>query len=519
MRQERRQVVLIAIDAADSSIIGHLTAAGRMPNLARLWRGGKTGLLEPRLFHFEAMTWHRFNEGRNVSPRYFQKVWNQEAMGSILARGGDFEPRNPFWLDIARAGARVALVDVPLLRSNIQGAAALFVKGWQAANDQGRSAEPGGLLKDLTARFGPPLLAREPYGRQRKSELLEYRERAIRATLQAGEINAWLIGKDAWDLYFFAFGTTHNTAHYFWDTSQVAGERLTASEEALFRSAVHDVYMAADQALGNILEAAASDARILVFSPYGMAANTGWIQHLSAMLDLIHGKGESPRKSTTGFGRLRTALLGQTLVGLFRSLPLAVQMRLVTTLSPHFRNWPMTRYVQVAGEPYGFIRINLRGRERQGVVEPGAEYRALVEKLREDLMSFQDLDTGLRVVKEVHFMDDFVTASEPERCWLPDLVVIWTDELSAQDSRGVRSDLHGELALEKGVPFRSGRSGEHRTRGWFVASGPGIEPGTIDRACDTIDLPPTVCQWLGVPKPSRFEGAPIRELTNSAEWP
>lgn len=272
-----------------------------MPNLAALRQGGKTGKLKPRLFHFEAMSWHRLNEGRNVSPRYFQKVWNQDAMGSILARGGDFQPRDPFWVNIARAGARVALVDVPLVRSNIEGAASLFLKGWQAANDQARSAEPTGLLRDLVARFGPPIMAQEPYGRQRKSQLLDYRERAIRATEQAGEINAWLKAKDSWDLYFFAFGASHNTAHYFWDMRQIVGEQLTASEEALFHTAIHDVYVATDQALGRTLEAAAPDTRILVFSPYGMGPNTGWIQHLSAMLDLITTKvirhGEAPRRS------------------------------------------------------------------------------------------------------------------------------------------------------------------------------------------------------------------------------
>ena len=190
MNSKHSPVFLIAVDAGEMTIIERLIAEGRMPNLAMLRQGGKSGTLKPRLFHFEAMTWHRLNEGKNVSPRYFQKVWNQDAMGSILARGGEFEPRNPFWVDIARAGARVALVDVPLVRSNIEEAASLFVKGWQAANDQVRIAEPTGLLKELTTRFGAPVLAEEPYGRQRKTQLLDYRERAIRATEQAGRFNA-----------------------------------------------------------------------------------------------------------------------------------------------------------------------------------------------------------------------------------------------------------------------------------------------------------------------------------------
>lgn len=91
-------------------------------------------------------------------------------------------------------------------------------------------------------------------------------------------------------------------------------------------------------------------------------------------------------------------------------------------------------------------------------------------------------------------------------------MISWTDELSAQDSRGIRSPLYGELVLKKGTHFRSGRSGEHRTAGWFVANGPGIQPGVIDNVYDTIDLAPTVSHWFGLPIPSRFEGVPIREL-------
>jgi len=49
----------------------------------------------------------------------------------------------------------------------------------------------------------------------------------------------------------------------------------------------------------------------------------------------------------------------------------------------------------------GYIRINMRGREALGIVEPGDEYDWLCSKIAEGLATFVDADTKEPVVESV----------------------------------------------------------------------------------------------------------------------
>ena len=74
------------------------------------------------------------------------------------------------------------------------------------------------------------------------------------------------------------------------------------------------------------------------------------------------------------------------------------------------------------------------------------------------------------------------------------------------------SDRFGEIRWPEGRKLASGRSGNHTPRGWFVATGPGIQPGPSARTYDTADLMPTVFRGLGASPPPHFAGRPIEEL-------
>ena len=164
----------------------------------------------------------------------------------------------------------------------------------------------------------------------------------------------------------------------------------------------------------------------------------------------------------------------------------------------------------------GFLRLNLVGRERRGIVAAGPEREELVAYLRAALSAVRDLDTDLPVVDQITAVDDLVPEGAPERDWLPDLLVSWTDAISAQASRGVRLDRGGELRWRKGAPHASGRSAMHHGTGWYAAAGPGIRPGAANEVRDPIDIAPTVCRWLGVPPPDYVDGRAIERLLADA---
>ena len=115
-------------------------------------------------------------------------------------------------------------------------------------------------------------------------------------------------------------------------------------------------------------------------------------------------------------------------------------------------------------EESGAIRINLRGREPNGVVEPGKEYRALEDDLREALWELRDVESGLPLVSEVLFTRDLVpkAADSPS---MPDIFVTWnwTKRMDA-----VYSDRLGRIEMD----FWPARTGDHHVDGFVLSNRP-----------------------------------------------
>ena len=59
-----------------------------------------------------------------------------------------------------------------------------------------------------------------------------------------------------------------------------------------------------------------------------------------------------------------------------------------------------------------------------------------------------------------------------------------------------------------------GRTGEHRPEGMFIATGPGVPPGLLDRVVSILDFAPTFAGLFGVELP-QHDGTPVAELLRS----
>jgi predicted AlkP superfamily phosphohydrolase/phosphomutase len=156
----------------------------------------------------------------------------------------------------------------------------------------------------------------------------------------------------------------------------------------------------------------------------------------------------------------------------------------------------------------GLLRINVRGREREGTVAPDAEYAALCAELESFFKSLGDAGSATPVVAEVVRAYSDTPPDARHRDGQPDLILKWREVRT----RDVRRLLSSELpAFQCDVPryLPSGRSGNHRPLGWFVATGPGIAAGRRLGIYDIVDLAPTARQELGLEPEPGFHGRPM----------
>jgi predicted AlkP superfamily phosphohydrolase/phosphomutase len=131
----------------------------------------------------------------------------------------------------------------------------------------------------------------------------------------------------------------------------------------------------------------------------------------------------------------------------------------------------------------GRIRLNVRGRERDGIVDP-ADYDAVCDAIEAELHACRDPRLGTPAVARV----ERLRAADPMAPGGPDadLQVVWAGPADALD--------HPVVGRLGPFPFR--RTGGHSPRGFAFVAGPGI--AASDLGCrGAMDVTPTVLELLG----------------------
>jgi predicted AlkP superfamily phosphohydrolase/phosphomutase len=163
-------------------------------------------------------------------------------------------------------------------------------------------------------------------------------------------------------------------------------------------------------------------------------------------------------------------------------------------------DWSRTKAYAVG---LGQIYFNLRGREGQGVVSAGSEYKALQDEIRGKLLQLKDPDTGEVVFRDIYKRDDIYKGEYLQNA--PDLQVGFNDgfRVGWQDTLG---------GVTRAVVENNNRkwSGDHCATATEISGGVFFSNRKINTATPHImDLSPTVLKLLGAPIPSDVDGKPL----------
>jgi predicted AlkP superfamily phosphohydrolase/phosphomutase len=242
-----------------------------------------------------------------------------------------------------------------------------------------------------------------------------------------------------------------------------------------------------------------------------MGANTSRTEILPALLERIleggQGVGSMRRRAKESLGGLRQRVPNAWRSAVKRRLPVAMQDQLSTFWRLNGVDWSSTAAVSLISDLHGYIRINRRGREAQGIVEPGPGFDRLCRRITAGLESFVDADTAAPVVARVVRADQALGRGERSAA-LPDLLVRWADT-PACAHRALRSPELGSVPWP--IPGRhpDGRSGNHRFQGFLLGVGPGLPRAADLPEGDISDLAPTIRALLGLPPDPTMRGRPL----------
>jgi len=505
METVRTRTVVIGLDAAAGDLLFDGCDRGYFPHLAALRRRGVWGTAEALPGFGSGALWPSFSTG--VTPakhgRYF---YRQVAPGGYQAKrfeAADFSAP-AVWKTLSDAGRRVAVFDVPkaVLSENLNGLQAV---DWIVHGPVYRRLVtwPPELGAELSARFGvDPLPKCDQPGGRNAAEHTALRDQLIARVRQKEASALYYLERESWDLFVTVFADPHCVGHQCWHLRDANHPMHDAATAAAVGDPVRDVYVAIDAAIGRIAEAAGPDADVIVFSGTGMGSNYTGNFLLDDMLRRLEGLERT--KPLEWFTRIKRAVKNR--------IPRVVRKR-----------WNQTarriEEVAVKGDrerrrcfavPHndiaGAVRVNLAGREPNGRVAPGAEYDALFERLRGDLLDVRNLDTGRPIVTDVVRTD--ATCSGDQLALLPDFFVLWSREAPIERVGSAKIG-----ALE--YVHRGNRTGDHRPDSVFVAAGPHVATGQLDPV-SILDFAPTLAAMHGVSLPDA-DGRVIPEIAGIGE--
>jgi predicted AlkP superfamily phosphohydrolase/phosphomutase len=508
------RVLMLGLDAADHDLVQRLIRDGRLPNLAALAARGISARLRSPAGLYAGGVWPTFYTGRTVASHgvFHNKQWRPAAM-RVEVPTTEWTSAVPSW-ERWPAGLESLIVDVPMVLDRPKPMRGAYVGGWGTHDLICRGSWPTGLWRELERRFGAPVMPREEFGWPSEASLARLGVTLQRATEQLRDITVDLLVHQPWQFACVVFGALHRAGHYLWDRSELAPGTPPASAGDLPTPALLELYAAVDEAVGRILERVPAGTLVMVFAVHGMGPNPGWSDLMPDILSRIeaHRSGRPPKRGW--LYRAKQTVPHHLQRRLLNLLPPSATGPLVQLWSRRMYDWSRTRHFPVPMDETGYLRVNLRGRERDGIVAPDGEYDEVCAGLESLVAGLRDEASGQPVARAAVRAWRDAGPDAPRRDLLPDLVVPFGGLPAAATRRLVSATLPG---FRYDVPARlpSGRSGNHRDHGWLIAAGPGVAPGAVLVDRDVLDLLPTIRASLGLPAEPELPGRAIAEITGT----
>jgi predicted AlkP superfamily phosphohydrolase/phosphomutase len=461
------QLVIIGIDGASHRLVRGWSAAGKLPILSSLAASDRQTPLLTAFPPHTAPGWASIFSGVGPGEHGIYQFWELQARNyrPSLTTVGDFG-REPLWRILERSGLSVGLYNVPMTHppAPIQNG---FMVTWPLTPTLGY-AFPRTLIHELAQR-----------GLHYKSDLVTmYREDSDYISVALEQIERktdtllYLLESHPVDALFAVYTELDRVSHCYWGTDEQPGPEVA------------EVYRAIDDALGRLLVALDPDVPVLIVSDHGFGLcrsnlNVNVLLEQAGLLRCRAPVGDGPREQqrTGVFGDADLALSA----GWFASPDAA---RVV--------DWTQTRAYMPAPGCFG-INLNLRGRQRNGIVRDEQESAAVAKEIADAVAS-------VRIENEPAFVvvprDDVYKGHRLDQA--PDLILL-----------PQRWDIMPAPSVATNLWTSPTQAGVHREDGILFAKNFRLTPSFAGHRVE--DIVPTCLARLGLPIPEQLDGHVLEE--------
>jgi predicted AlkP superfamily phosphohydrolase/phosphomutase len=517
MKREPK-ILCLGFDGATMDLIRPWVAAGKLPTFKYLSESGCFGELESVVQPCSAQAWTSFMTGKNPG-KHGIFGFRKQLPGSYkhIFASGSMVASKKIWNILSQSGKKVFVMNVPVTYppEPVNGC---LISGMDAPGTDSVFTYPPELRKELmratngkyviTVHLGGYLTSDR---RRRKAldKLLDMAERRTQAALHFMRTHPWHFAMVKYDI-------PDQAQHYFWHYLHLDGN-------GKFGDAIYRTYLKLDEIVARFLREIDEETTLMVVSDHGGGPHCGKVIHVNEWLrrqgfleprfveknGREKSAGSAARKFSYQFTKwiylsvLLRILPDSAKDALSRIFPgLRSQVRHYLKFS--FLDWRHTR--AYLGGNLDVININLKGREPEGIVEPGEEYEGLRNDIISGLRSIEDPETGRAVFERIFKREEVYEGEYLGEA--PDLLLV---------PRGYAYSMGRELLNDSGSPLvapvrhHRGISGIHTMEGIFFLHGKPFKRNCRIDGAKITDLAPTIFYLMGLPVPDDMDGRPLSD--------
>ncbi len=503
------RVLVIGIDGGTFDLIRPWAEAGDLPHLAQLMAEGVHGPLESTLPPVTAPAWSTFATGKNPG--------QHGVFDFIRPMGGQFDLVNAssiraptLWQILSQAGRTVGVMNVPVTYppTPVNG----FMVTGMLSPVNGRITYPTDLLDQYAGQLKPYRIA--PHVQYKPGNEEAFIADLLDLVDLRGRYALQLMTDHPHDFLMFHFLSTDTAQHALWKFVDPSHPRYEPQAAARFGTGLQQIYRRIDQYVGQMLDRLDDDTTVILMSDHGFGP-LHYVVNLNLFL-LDQGLLRLKRGIWTN---LKTSLFraGLTPASVWHLIERTGLQNYVWQVSKSTRNqvvgkflsfddvdWTRTKAYAIGH--VGQVYVNLKGREPDGIVEPGEEYQAVRQQVVDALQSLRHPETDHPLMDQVIPADQVVHGPYAHRS--PDLHLVMDGyrtiafPLFATDNRIVTRQIRGD-------------SGCHRLHGIFIARGPEIRAGQTVEGARIQDLAPTILHLMGLSVPDDMDGHVLTEALST----
>jgi predicted AlkP superfamily phosphohydrolase/phosphomutase len=422
--------------------------------------------------------------------------------------------RRSFWeLMLRRANGteppRLIVFDVQW-STLIQEEGVTQVIGWGQRGIQRFESWPPELAERLYEQYGrPPQWLTDDVVRRSARAERRYLRTILDATATRSALLQDLVRGGEWDFCLASYAETHNGGHVFFRHLDPGTWAYDDRRATLFGDALLELYQAVDRGLAEVIQAAPEGTEVVVFAGQSLRLNTNGLHLLPRVLTALGY--QVPTKASPSARALNAAsahIPWSIRRHVNRRMSTEARRRTLERMWREATDWAHTRAIAETAFGQSWVRINLKGREPQGTVDPGPEYETLCEEISGELASLVDVKTGRSVVDEVVPLKTIMDG--PAVSEMPDLCIKWTTELLVHEVHHPRVGVIRE-SLHDLVPT------EHGPDAFLIAAGPHFRKGVATETGHIVDIAPTLLYLMGCAIPDDMDGDVLTDIIEPNE--